>query len=58
MVLRDVTTAAKGRAVWVDMESSLRSTKNGDDVFDIDKCYQCIEAACDMGIFEHPDYLK
>lgn len=58
MVLRDVTTAAQGRKVWIDMESSLRSTKNGDDVFDIDKCYQCIEAACDMGIFEHPDYLK
>lgn len=57
-VLKDVTTAAQGRDMWIDMESSLRSTKDGKDVFDLDKCYQCIEAVCDMGIFEHPDYLK
>lgn len=57
-VLKDVTTAAQGRDMWIDMESSLRSTKDGKDVFDLDKCYQCIEAVCDMRIFEHPDYLK
>ena len=57
-VLKDVATAANGRDIWVDMESSLRSNKNGKDVFDLDKCYQCIEAVCDMGIFEHPNYLK
>lgn len=56
-VLRDVTTAARGNAVWIDMESSLRSNKNGMDVFDIDKCYEVIEAVCEYGIMEHPSYL-
>ena len=57
-VLTDVQAAAQGRDIWIDMESSLRSIKDGKDVFDLDKCYRCIEAVCNMGIFEHPDYLK
>ena len=57
-VLKDVQAAAQGRDIWIDMESSLRSIKDGKDVFDLDKCYRCIEAVCNMGIFEHPDYLK
>ena len=30
---------------WIDMESSLRATLDGKDVFSIDKCFACLEAA-------------
>jgi len=57
-VLKDVSNASRDRDVWIDMESSLRSIKDGrDDVFDLDKCFQCIEAVCEMGIYDHPDFL-
>jgi hypothetical protein len=26
-------------------------------VFDLDKCYEVISAACESGLVEHPDYL-
>lgn len=55
-VLQNVQTAGNGRAVWIDMESSLRSQKNGKDVFDLDKCYEVIEATCDAGIMTRPSY--
>lgn len=54
-VLRRISTTAGNREVWIDMESSLRSTKNGKDVFDLDKCFQCIETVCEMGIHRHAD---
>ena len=46
-IMTGVADAARGKAVWIDMESSLRVTlieKNGatKDVFSIDKCFQCI----------------
>ena len=56
-VLGDVMMAGNGRSVWIDMESSLRSTKNGQDVFDMDKCHKVIETVCTAGIHSHPDYL-
>ena len=56
-ILEIISGKARGRAVWIDMESSLRSDKNGEDVFDTDKCIKCIEAVCDMKLFDHPDYL-
>lgn len=56
-VLQDVLEAGDGRSVWIDMESSLRSTKNGKDVFDMDKCFQVIEAVCDAGIHSRPSFL-
>lgn len=46
-----------GNAFWIDMESSLRSQKNGKDVFDLDKCYQVIETVCALGLMERPNYL-
>ena len=49
---------AKGRDIWIDMESSLRSHKNRVDMFDVDKCYQCIETVCDMKLGSHPEYLR
>lgn len=63
-VLEDIVDVAAGRDVWIDMESSLRSKinekGNGEekDVFDLVKCYKCIEVVCEMGLFEHPDYIK
>lgn len=56
-VLTDVIKAAQGTPVWIDMESSLRSIKNDKDVFDLDKCYEVIDAACKGGIYSQPDYL-
>jgi phosphoribosylanthranilate isomerase len=56
-ILQDVAEAGQGRAIWIDMESSLRSTKNGKDVFDLDKCYQVVEAACEMGFLSRPSFL-
>ena len=50
-VLPGVAAAAAGREVWVDMESSLRATQDGNDVFSIDKCYRCIKNAA--GLFVH-----
>jgi len=56
-VVEEVLIVGNGRKIWIDMESSLRSNKNGKDVFDLDKCFQCIEAVCDLGVFDHPPYM-
>lgn len=56
-VLNDVMLAANGRSIWIDMESSLRSMKDGKDIFDWDKCYLVIDAVCTAGIYSHPEYL-
>jgi len=57
-VLTDVVQlAGNGRSVWIDMESSLRSIKSDKDVFDLDKCYECICAVCEMGMYAHPSFL-
>jgi len=56
-VLEQVSDAAKGRDIWIDMESSLRSIKNDKDVFDLDKCYAVIDAVCQAGFHRHPKYL-
>ena len=57
-VLADVMVAGSGHAIWIDMESKLRSFKNDMDVFDLDKCYEVIDATCSVGFHSHPDYLK
>jgi len=56
-VLPEAAAAAQGRPFWIDMESSLRSIKNGVDVFDLDKCYAVVEAVCEMGFMQRPAYL-
>lgn len=56
-VLADVLEAGNGRNIWIDMESSLRSIKDGMDVFDLNKCYECIRAIVDAGCYDHPGYL-
>jgi hypothetical protein len=61
-VLKDIARAVQGsesnKTFWIDMESSLRSTKNGNDVFDLDKCYRVIDAICALKLMERPSYLK
>lgn len=58
-VLQKVQQAAADRSVWIDMESRLRSKKNGKDIFDLDKCYQVILAVCkdELQLHSHPNYL-
>ncbi|GAX22035.1 hypothetical protein FisN_6Hh282 [Fistulifera solaris] len=56
-VLKETSVAAGEHPFWIDMESSLRSIKNGVDVFDLDKCFLVIEAACEAGLMERPHYL-
>jgi hypothetical protein len=53
----DVVEAGQGRAIWIDMESSLLSFKNDKHIFDLDKCYLVIEAACQMGFLSRPSFL-
>ena len=57
-VLSDIMEVAQGSDVWIDMESSLRSVKDGKDVFDLDKCYEVIQATCAAGLYNHPDFLQ
>ena len=56
-VLDDIIHVASGYNVWIDMESSLRSIKNGIDIFDLNKCYQCIKIVCDKKLHCHPSFL-
>jgi phosphoribosylanthranilate isomerase len=56
-VLADISQVAPPeRAVWIDMESSLRSIKNGKDVFDLDKCFAVIQSLCAMDLVPQPAY--
>lgn len=56
-VLDKVCKAGRGRSIWIDMESGIRSTRNGEDIFDLDKCYQCIKAVCLAKLHHHPSFL-
>jgi hypothetical protein len=55
-VLIAVTGAASGAPVWIDMESSLRlittevKTKETQEIFSIDKCFQCITVGVSFGL--------
>jgi hypothetical protein len=60
-VLQDVMVAGNGKEIWIDMESSLRTIdQNGKDTFDLNKCFQCIDAVCEAGIcdYSHPSFLS
>lgn len=46
-----LASAGASKGLWVDMESSLRTrTAEGEDVFDVSKCFACAMAAVDGGI--------
>lgn len=57
-VLQEIQKVAPGQLIWIDMESSLRSIKNGKDVFDLDKCFAVIQTVSEMGLFPHPKFDK
>lgn len=44
------------------MESGVRTKVVGDDgekdIFDLAKCFECIDTVCDMGLMEHPESLR
>lgn len=54
-ILASVANAAHGKAVWVDMESSLRVVVSDSrvleqDQFSINKCYACIKVGVKFGM--------
>jgi hypothetical protein len=55
--IREVAAVGDQGEFWIDMESSLRSQKNGRDVFDLDKCYKVIMKVCREGYASHPPFL-
>ena len=55
-VLKELV-ANSNNMFWIDMESSLRSKKDDYDVFDLNKCYECIQAVIEMDLYRHPDFL-
>jgi len=56
-VINKLTEISGGFPIWIDMESSLRSIKNEKDVFDLEKCYECIDELCASKVFSHPSFL-
>jgi hypothetical protein len=55
---KEILKGGNGRELWLSMESSVRCCKNGKDVFDIDKCYEIIDVACEQMIMLHPSFVK
>jgi phosphoribosylanthranilate isomerase len=56
-VLADIARVAPPeRAVWIDMESSLRSIKNEKDIFDLDKCFAVIQSLRAMDLLPQPSF--
>ena len=59
--------ASGGDRFWIDMESGVRTTtvskKDDDgtrrevDIFDLSKCYDCIDGLCEAGWMDHPPGL-
>ncbi|KAL3764596.1 hypothetical protein ACHAWU_001504 [Discostella pseudostelligera] len=52
-----------GNHFWIDMESGVRTTLlNSDgqqlDIFDVTKCFDCIETTCDTVLMDHPTELR
>ena len=56
-VIKEIIKAGNGQQVWMSMETGVRSTRNGKDVFDIDACYQIIDIASEMDIQLHPNFV-
>lgn len=55
--ITEVVGSSKTESFWIDMESGLRSTKNNEDVFDLEKCYKIIEVVCAKKLMIMPSYL-
>mmetsp|Transcript_3959 Transcript_3959/g.8741 ORF Transcript_3959/g.8741 Transcript_3959/m.8741 type:complete len:285 (+) Transcript_3959:248-1102(+) len=51
--------ASSGNNFWIDMESGVRTMLlhpdgSKEDIFDLAKCYNCIDIICDAGLMDHP----
>jgi len=51
--------ASNGNSFWIDMESGARTSLlhpdgTKEDIFDLAKCYECIDLVCESGLMEHP----
>jgi hypothetical protein len=52
-----------GKEFWIDMESGVRSKvigangKEEEDIFDLRKCYECIDTICELGLMDNPPEL-
>ena len=56
-------SASGGNNFWIDMESGVRTTLlhadgTKEDIFDLAKCYNCIDTICEAGMMEHPVELS
>jgi hypothetical protein len=59
----DACNKSGANEFWIDMESGVRTKivddENGEkDIFDLTKCFECIEVVCKMGLMEHPESLR
>lgn len=56
--------ASGGKNFWIDMESGVRTTLlihpdgTKEDIFDLAKCYNCIDMICEAGLMDHPPELR
>lgn len=60
---REACAASGGDSFWIDMESGVRTTLlhpdgTTEDIFDLAKCYNCIDFVCEAGLMEHPSELR
>ncbi|KAL9180248.1 hypothetical protein ACHAXT_008218 [Thalassiosira profunda] len=55
----EASVASRASNFWIDMESGVRSTVvdssgRAEDIFDLAKCYNCIDIICEAGLMQHP----
>ena len=59
--------ASGGNEFWIDMESGVRTTllhsdmvegEVKEDIFDLSKCYKCIDIVCGLGLMDHPPEMR
>jgi len=55
---------SEAKEFWIDMESGVRTTllrsdgQGKEDIFDLAKCYECIDTVCGLGLMSHPPDLR
>ena len=58
----DACDKSNANEFWIDMESGVRTKTVTDDgygdIFDLTKCYECIDAVCKLGLMDHPASLR
>eukprot|EP00804_Cyclotella_cryptica_P022019 CCRYP_000940-RA/>CCRYP_000940-RA protein AED:0.04 eAED:0.04 QI:20/1/1/1/1/1/2/58/286 len=60
----EASNKSGAKEFWIDMESGVRTKllpsemEGKDDVFDLAKCYECIDIVCGLGLMSHPPDLR